>query len=833
MDTASAQAIQAAFRGHHARAVQRSRAAWLADLARNPASSVLRERPPATPSNPRPAPLIGVNVDKVRRAALSAAPRAGPARAARRAREEAARRAKEAAPAQARRLEKLKPELPEEARIARARARQKEVVEIKAVETQAQKEAREYMLRFVLEPMLNDACALGEGLIKARERQRLFERRLLNKPVCTACLFGQGRVLAERSPTLAFLSRDGIALIGSTAELSQLSLHLAPLPQLPLSPLVTSKLKLCTNAPLHSIYADTGSARVFALHTDGWLLIWGARDGELRHNMRLLEQACEAGESASTRFLEVTSTSTRVLASCAAYFYSTSKRKQQYQHTPLQQHRLRHTTFKYTMTHECALAPPRPLLSGGISELVLFNKTWLDGSVHLLEPGAGESLYQVWPHPNAPQPEAVAPFVDPLRTTPARRELHLAASLLFVGEANVLLSAFDGEAAIRVHDVTSGRRVAELGGHLDAPPLLRQLPHLSLVASAGQCAADCSIRLWRIRLTESSRLDLACDRVLLGHKMPLTDVAFLPDSRLLVSCSSDCSIRFWDVDASPHLLTAPEGGSHVRVGPGLFSALKPEWTTSNPPYVNCLTLQTKDVPIAIAPLCDWVGPEGLLVLTRQAGGRPGSVLNLWGVTRTSLQVEAVHFDEPILGEQFSQISGLAAKDWRDALHRVQVRDTGYTQLMDAERKQRADLSARVSELLARAALMRPSLSSSLAEDAVKEIFSLALMAARSLEKVIGADGEESEVQLTKMTLTQCFNFCNSHRLLCKPIESLASLRRWHEELKSFKPSLAAREQSSGAPARAVDAAGGGSLAVVDEFVFSRLLNDLDPISRQL
>ena len=69
----SVKAIQAAFRGHQTRTTQRSREAWLSELARNPSSCVLLEPTPATPANPRPAPLVGVNVAAVRRRATSMA----------------------------------------------------------------------------------------------------------------------------------------------------------------------------------------------------------------------------------------------------------------------------------------------------------------------------------------------------------------------------------------------------------------------------------------------------------------------------------------------------------------------------------------------------------------------------------------------------------------------------------------------------------------------------------------------------------------------------------------------------------------------------------------
>ncbi|KAL3930897.1 MAG: hypothetical protein SGPRY_001343, partial [Prymnesium sp.] len=560
-------------------------------------------------------------------------------------------------------------------------------------------------------------------LLQARERQRQFESRVVSKPVYSASLLGQSKLLAHASPTVAFLPREGMAVLGSTAELLQFSLHLTPLPHLALSP--------------------------------------------------------------------------------------------------------------------------------------------LDGSVHLLETGAGESVHQIWPHPAAPPPITPSPFPNPRRPTPTSLSSRLGFSFLCAGEESLLLSTFDDDGMILVHSLSSGSRVASLGGHVEAAPMLRALPSLSLIASSGQCRADASIRLWRIlrlltslaiqgstpapgfnqveNAVDADRLDISCERVLIGHTMAITDLIFLPEMRhaipfhpLMVSSSLDCSIRFWDVDATPHLLTAPEGGNHVsivRVGPALYAPLHAEWTTSNEPFVNCLTLLTKDTPLTLTPLSEWYGPGELSpsLPPRLHLGKPSQsgMVNLWGVARTLLNVEACRFDEPLAAEHFSAIESLAAKDWRGALTRVQQRDTGFSQLIEAERRQRAQVFSRVSELLAHASLSRPSLSSGMEEEGIKEIFALALVAARTPHSLLhqtDSDGEWRHRELSKLTLTQCFNFCRSHALLCAPVDSLARLRGWYDTLRDFTPSLASREKDG----RRVK----GSGACVDQFIFSRLLNDLDPIARR-
>ena len=46
-----------------------------------------------------------------------------------------------------------------------------------------------------------------------------------------------------------------------------------------------------------------------------------------------------------------------------------------------------------------------------------------------------------------------------------------------------------------------------------------------------------------------------------------------------------------------------------------YEQMRPEWTVTNPPYVNCLVLHTTEPPIALGAATAWRGPEGLLVLT--------------------------------------------------------------------------------------------------------------------------------------------------------------------------------------------------------------------------
>ena len=108
-----------------------------------------------------------------------------------------------------------------------------------------------------------------------------------------------------------------------------------------------------------------------------------------------------------------------------------------------------------------------------------------------------------------------------------------------------------------------------------------------------------------------------------------------------------------------------------------------------------------------------------------------------------------------------------------------------------------------------------------------------------------------------LTLTQVYSICREHQLLCTPLNNLQSLRRWLAELREFKPSAASKRAAQkgliekpapdgGVPAEKMrypwqlepglpppDNTGEvyGNGARIDEFVFTRLVKDLDPIER--
>jgi hypothetical protein len=118
----------------------------------------------------------------------------------------------------------------------------------------------------------------------------------------------------------------------------------------------------------------------------------------------------------------------------------------------------------------------------------------------------------------------------------------------------------------------------------------------------------------------------------------------------------------------------------VRVSAGVFAPMAPEWTLTNPAYVNCLLLQTEDPPVSLAAGAGSTGPESLLALCvrpelvapagLEVGDLQGGSLGLWGVTRNTSEVEAWRFDEPLSKEVYMKLEAKAAAAWREEMGRV-------------------------------------------------------------------------------------------------------------------------------------------------------------------
>ena len=416
----------------------------------------------------------------------------------------------------------------------------------------------DFIRRDIVMSMVDKAVRLGEDMLVARRRQATFESRPLQKAVCVASLVASGGVSGDAHSSVSVMEQDGLSLVASRSELLMLSMHATPLPQLCLDPIVrqteAQAASLPSTAPIHSVIVDPTAARIFCLHADGRLLAWDGRHGALRNSASVLPGTA------------------------------------------------------------MALAPPRPLLCvDEESQLVLLDSSWHDHTVRILEPMSLDVHSTV----------AVG---LPGEASGARQVAHM----LYVDHVQLVLTSLEGSPCVVGCDGNDGTIRVQLGGHIDSPPALRWLSHPQLLATLGG-EGDSLIRLWRLIPLEHpggpaasvqadgvAAVDAVCERVLRGHAGAVVDAVFLPETNLLVSASVDRTVRFWDAEAAPHPLTAPEGGAHVRVAPGRYESKRPEWTSSNPPYVNCLVINTQEVPLSISALAGWRGPEGLFVLTSGA-----------------------------------------------------------------------------------------------------------------------------------------------------------------------------------------------------------------------
>ena len=283
-EIASAAVIQAAARGRKSRTAATRTAAWLTDLANNSRIDPRALGQLGGGKQSVPAPLLG-NINR--------------ASALRAVSERVARERAQGAGG-------FKPGLPEAARRpavkagsnGRGRGRtggpRLGVTPMPIREPELRRATREFIANAILSPIVDRAAKQGEAILAARARQAEFELRPLQKPVCTASLFGTGPIAGDGHSRLHFIEQDGLGLLTSRAELLKLSMHSAPLPQLGLHPLVQQSQRQAAELPstarLHSVAVDAASARVFALHVDGCMMVWGGRHGELRHSAQVRPQ---------------------------------------------------------------------------------------------------------------------------------------------------------------------------------------------------------------------------------------------------------------------------------------------------------------------------------------------------------------------------------------------------------------------------------------------------------------------------------------------------------------------------------------------------------------
>ena len=282
--------IQAAFRGHRDRTQLKARSSWIADVAQGDALTPRALGDVNGETGSRPRALLGVDSSSAREDARS---RAAASRAAKAA-------TRESSPSKT--LVKNARSQPQPRGSLQVRAGAKAPGAQKA-ELAASKELRESFDKLIISPMVERAAKEGEAMLAARRRQREWEQRPLSKPVFSASLFVSLPTRSDSASSLAFVPEGGgTCVVCGTQELPVLQLGATSLEALRLAPLVkTAPAKLPTTAPLQSVCCDAGSGCVSALHTDGTLLVWGARTGELRHATKPIEPEAAAAMPPPTR----------------------------------------------------------------------------------------------------------------------------------------------------------------------------------------------------------------------------------------------------------------------------------------------------------------------------------------------------------------------------------------------------------------------------------------------------------------------------------------------------------------------------------------------------
>ena len=159
---------------------------------------------------------------------------------------------------------------------------------------------------------------------------------------------------------------------------------------------------------------DPSAGSIFALHDDGWLLLWSTRHGELRHSAPLLtkeEASCSLCHVSINSLSMFRMRSSHELIAKSLIIYVSDE-----------------IIPRTDRLRQAARLPSGSVLTADPSSgLYLFNATWLDSTVHFLEPLAADTVTTV-------------------RVMAAEAERHDSASeLLYLHEMQLLLVGTPGD----------------------------------------------------------------------------------------------------------------------------------------------------------------------------------------------------------------------------------------------------------------------------------------------------------------------------------------------------------------------------------------------------